>query len=92
MADPFVEYKKVFADHQGILRASAAIELGFPSTSSSIQARLNTEAEQQGRPFAEILQYYVMERFLSRLSKSRYPTKFILRAACCFMPGIFHKA
>jgi hypothetical protein len=46
MADPFVEYKKVFADHHGILRASAAIELGSPSTSSSIQAHLNTEAEQ----------------------------------------------
>jgi predicted transcriptional regulator of viral defense system len=30
MADPYVEYKKVFADHHGILRASTAIELGVP--------------------------------------------------------------
>jgi predicted nucleotidyltransferase component of viral defense system len=51
---------------------------------ASIQARLKTEAEQQGRPFAEILQYYAMERFLFRLSKSRYATKFILKGGLLF--------
>ena len=47
--------------------------------SASIQARLKNEAEQQGKPFAELLQYYGMERFLYRLSKSQYVDKFILK-------------
>ncbi len=45
----------------------------------SIQARLKNEAEQQGKTFAELLQYYGMERFLYRLSKSQYVDKFILK-------------
>ena len=51
---------------------------------ASIQARLKTEAEQHGRPFAEILQYYAMERFLFRLSKSRHATKFVLKGGLLF--------
>src|SRR5512138_1510842 len=47
--------------------------------SASIQARLKNEAERQGKPFAELLQYYGMERFLYRLSKSQYVDKFILK-------------
>jgi predicted nucleotidyltransferase component of viral defense system len=46
---------------------------------ASIQARLKHEAEIQGKPFAELLQYYGMERFLYRLSKSQYVDKFILK-------------
>jgi predicted nucleotidyltransferase component of viral defense system len=51
---------------------------------ASIQARLKNEAERQGRPFAEILQYYAMERFLFRLSKTKYATKFILKGGLLF--------
>jgi hypothetical protein len=51
---------------------------------ASIQARLKTEAKKQGRPFAEILQYYVMERYLYRLSKTRYASKFILKGGLLF--------
>src|SRR5574339_334056 len=47
--------------------------------SASIQARLKQEAESQGKPFAELLQYYGMERFLYRLSKSQYVDKFVLK-------------
>src|SRR5512138_380379 len=47
--------------------------------SASIQARLKREAEAQGKPFAELLQYYGMERFLYSLSKSQYVDKFILK-------------
>ena len=43
---------------------------------ASIQARLKNEAERQARPFAEVLQYYVMERFLYRLSKTKYALLF----------------
>jgi predicted nucleotidyltransferase component of viral defense system len=51
---------------------------------ASIQARLKNEAERQARPFAEILQYYVMERFLYRLSKTRYAAKFVLKGGLLF--------
>jgi hypothetical protein len=51
---------------------------------ASIQARLKNEAERQSRPFAEILQYYVMERFLYRLSKTKYVGKFILKGGLLF--------
>ena len=46
---------------------------------ASIQARLKYEAQNQGRTFAELLQYYGMERFLYRLSKSQYADKFVLK-------------
>lgn len=46
---------------------------------ASIQARLKNEAEAQGKPFAELLQYYGMERLLYRLSKSTYVDKFVLK-------------
>jgi predicted nucleotidyltransferase component of viral defense system len=36
------------------------------------------------RPFAEILQYYAMERFLYRLSKTKYADKFILKGGLLF--------
>lgn len=51
---------------------------------ASIQARLKTEAELQRRPFAEIIQYYAMERFLYRLSKTRYAEKFVLKGGLLF--------
>jgi predicted nucleotidyltransferase component of viral defense system len=46
---------------------------------ASVQARLKIEAEAQEKPFAELLQYYGMERFLYRLSKSHYVDKFVLK-------------
>ncbi len=46
---------------------------------ASIHARLKSEAERLGKPFAEVLQYYGMERFLYRLSKSEYVDKLILK-------------
>jgi Nucleotidyl transferase AbiEii toxin, Type IV TA system len=42
------------------------------------------KARQTNRPFNELLQYYVMERFLYRLSKSPHATKFILKGALMF--------
>ena len=49
------------------------------NVTASFQAQLRNEARRLGVPFAEILQYYGMERFLSRLSKSRYVNKFMLK-------------
>lgn len=53
-------------------------------TAASIHARLKNEAEGQGRPFAEMLQYYGIERFLYRLSRSKYMDKFILKGGLLF--------
>jgi len=51
---------------------------------ASIMARLRTQAERMGRPFAETLQYYAMERFLYRLAKTSYADKFILKGGLLF--------
>jgi len=51
---------------------------------ASIMARLRSQTEISERPFAEVLQYYAMERFLYRLSKTRYADKFILKGGLLF--------
>jgi predicted nucleotidyltransferase component of viral defense system len=48
---------------------------------ASVRQRLLNQARAQERPFQELLQYYVMERFLYRLSRSRHAEKFILKGA-----------
>ena len=51
---------------------------------ASIRARLQNKANDTGRPFAEVMQYYGIERFLYRFSKSEYKDKFILKGALMF--------
>jgi len=51
---------------------------------ASIQTRLKNVSIKQGKPFAEILQYYAMERFLYRFSKTKYAGKFILKCGLLF--------
>lgn len=51
---------------------------------ASVQARLANKAKETNRPFAEVLQYYGMERFLYRFSKSEYANKFVLKGALLF--------
>ena len=51
---------------------------------ASILARLRNQTEEMNRPFAEVLQYYAMERFLYRLSKTKYADKFILKGGLLF--------
>jgi len=51
---------------------------------ASIRARLQNKATEANRPFAELLQYYGMERFLYRLSRSGYAGKFVLKGALMF--------
>ena len=48
---------------------------------ASVRQRLLNQARAQEKPFQELLQYYAMERFLYRLSKSRYAETFILKGA-----------
>ncbi len=51
---------------------------------ASVKAQLKNKAKEKNRPFAEILQYYGMERFLYRFSKSKYADKFVLKGALLF--------
>lgn len=48
---------------------------------ASVRQRLLNQARAQERPFQELLQYYAMERFLYRLSRSRHAETFILKGA-----------
>ncbi len=54
------------------------------NVAASIQAKLKNRADESGRPFNEILQYYGMERFLYRLSKTPYADDFILKGGLMF--------
>jgi len=47
----------------------------------SVRQRLLDKAKETGRPFNEVLQYFAMERFLYRLSKSPYTDSFVLKGA-----------
>jgi predicted nucleotidyltransferase component of viral defense system len=51
---------------------------------ASILARLRNQSGEMNRPFAEVLQYYAMERFLYRLSKTRYADDFVLKGGLLF--------
>lgn len=51
---------------------------------ASIRAQLQNKAKEANRTFAEILQYYGMERFLYRISQSKYADKLILKGALMF--------
>lgn len=48
---------------------------------ASVHQRLLDKARHAGRPFNELLQYFTMERFLYRLSRSKYAGNFVLKGA-----------
>lgn len=48
---------------------------------ASVRQRLLNRARIDKRPFNELLQYYAMERFLYRLSRSAHGNRFILKGA-----------
>ena len=48
---------------------------------ASVRQRLLDKAKETGRPFNEVLQYFAMERFLYRLSRSPYADNFVLKGA-----------
>ncbi len=52
--------------------------------SASVHQRLLNKAKESSRPFNELLQYYAIERFIYRLSKSPYAERFILKGALLF--------
>jgi predicted nucleotidyltransferase component of viral defense system len=48
---------------------------------ASVRQRLQNNARETGRPFQEVLQYFAMERFLYRLSRSPHAERFVLKGA-----------
>jgi len=52
--------------------------------SASVHQKLLTIAKETKRPFDEVLQYYGMERFLYRLSRSAHKDTFVLKGALLF--------
>lgn len=48
---------------------------------ASVRQRLLNYSRKNNRPFAEVLQYFAMERFLYRLSQSQHKDRFILKGA-----------
>jgi len=52
---------------------------------ASVRGRLQNKARESQRAFSEVLQYYGMERFLFRLSQSKYADAFVLKGALMFM-------
>lgn len=55
------------------------------NASASVHQRLLNIARARDRPFNELLVYYGIERFLYRLSISRYAERFILKGALTLM-------
>ncbi len=56
---------------------------------ASIRQKLKNKSQEDKRPFAELLQYYAMERFLYRLNQSDHADKFILKGALMLSAWIF---
>jgi hypothetical protein len=54
------------------------------NVAASVHQRLLNQARAQGRPFDELLQYFVLERFLYRLGRSPYARHFVLKGALMF--------
>lgn len=51
---------------------------------ASVYNRLLALAKETKRPFDELLTYYAIERFLCRMSQSKYANQFILKGALLF--------
>ena len=51
---------------------------------ASVHQRLLNKAKESSRPFNELLQYFAIERFIYRLSKSPHADQFILKGALMF--------
>ena len=51
------------------------------NVAASVRQRLLNRAKNDHRPFNELLQYFAMERFLYRLSRSPHAKRFILKGA-----------
>lgn len=51
------------------------------NVAASVRARLANRARESQRPFQEVLQYYGLERFLYRFSRTHHSSQFLLKGA-----------
>lgn len=51
------------------------------NTPASVRARLLNEAKRRGESYDQMLQYFAIERFLYRLSKSEWGERFVVKGA-----------
>ena len=68
---------QVFRENGGIMRMANILRSGI--TRNTLYAMRDS-----GRPLQELMQYFVMERFLFRLSKSNHAERFVLKGALMF--------
>ena len=66
---------------QTLYRSFTMTQKNLKNVAASIRQRLINKSRQEHKPFAELVQYYAMERFLYRLSHTHYKNKFILKGA-----------
>lgn len=66
------------------LRGNAEQSRSIKNLEASVRSRLQNKAKERNSPFAEVLQFYGMERFLYRFSRSKYADEFILKGALMF--------
>ena len=59
--------------------------INVKNIAASVHQRLLNKAKESSRPFNELMQYYAIERFIYRLSKSPHADKFILKGALMFV-------
>lgn len=60
-------------------------ESNLRNVAASVHQRLLNKSKESARPFNELFQYYAIERFLYRLSRSSYAEKFILKGSLMLM-------
>ncbi len=57
----------------------------FIDLAASVHQRLLNKARESSLPFNELLQYFAIERFLYRLSRTTYADSFVLKGALMFL-------
>lgn len=67
--------------HAALPRINAMTIGPLKNMAASVHDRLLKKARETNRPFQELFQYYAMERFLFRLSKSPHRDKLVLKGA-----------
>ena len=55
-----------------------------PDIAASVRQRLKNRARTENRLFNDLLQYYILERFLYRLGQSAHSRRFVLKGALMF--------
>lgn len=68
-------------DHAALSGSPAVTARTPKNIAASVRQRLLNKARATQRPFSEVLQYFAMERFLYRLSRSPYADRFVLKGA-----------